>query len=56
MKAKTKITKEDLMKIEVTKRRKVMIEAGVYNLHKNKTFKTKKDYTRKVKHKSSSDN
>lgn len=56
MKPKTKITKEDLMNIEVTQRRKAMIEAGVYNIHKNRTFKTKKDYSRKAKHKSSLDN
>ena len=29
MKAKTKITKEDLMNIEKSNRRKAMIEAGV---------------------------
>lgn len=50
MKAKTKITQEDLMNIEKTVRRKAMIDAGVYNIHKNKSFKSKKEYTRKDKH------
>lgn len=53
MKAKTKITKEDLMNIEKSARRKTMIEAGVYNIHKNKSFKSKKEYTRKDKHRKS---
>jgi len=53
MKAKTKITKEDLMNIEKSNRRKAMIEAGVYNIHKNKSFKSKKEYTRKDKHRKS---
>lgn len=53
MRPKTKITKEDLMQIEKSNRRKSMIEAGVYNIHKNKSFKSSKDYTRKSKHKKS---
>lgn len=51
MKAKTKITHEELFKIEQANRRAIMIEAGVYNMHKNKSFKSKKDYNRKQKHK-----
>lgn len=46
-----KIKKSDLDKINKTSRRKEMVESGVYNLHKNKTFKSKGDYTRKTKHK-----
>jgi hypothetical protein len=53
MKAKTKITKEDLMKMNKSAHRKALIGAGLYNIHKNRTFKTKKDYSRKDKHKSS---
>jgi len=56
MKAKTKITKEDLMDMQKSAHRKALIEAGLYNIHKNRTFKTKKDYTRKTKHKSLIDN
>ena len=32
---------------------RAMIEAGVYNIHKNKSFKSKKEYTRKDKHRKS---
>ena len=53
MKPKTKITKEDLIKIEKSNRRKEMIEAGVYNMHKNKSFKSKRDFKRKPKHQKS---
>ena len=56
MKAKNKISKETMSKIKKASRRDMMIDAGVYNIHKNKSFKCKKDYTRKDKHKSSSDN
>ena len=40
MKAKTKITKEDLMQMNKSAHRKALIEAGLYNIHKNRTFKT----------------
>ena len=53
MKAKTKITKEDLMQMNKSAHRKALIEAGLYNIHKNRTFKTKKDYSRNPKHKKS---
>lgn len=32
-------------------RREDMIKLGIYNIHKNRTFKTKKQYTRREKHK-----
>lgn len=31
--------------------RTIMIEMGVYNIHKEKVYKNKKAYTRKQKHK-----
>ena len=50
-----KIKIEDINKAQKTARRAALIEAGVYSLHKNRTFKSKKAYTRKDKHKSLND-
>lgn len=35
--------------------RDLLLSEGKYHLHKNKRFKTKKNYTRKIKHKKTSD-
>jgi hypothetical protein len=54
MKTSTKftITKEQLHKAEKAGRRAAEIEAGVYGVFtKNKVHKSKKTYTRKIKHK-----
>ena len=44
-----KVKKEDVNKAFKTSIRQSMIEAGIYNIHKNRTFKSKKTYTRKDK-------
>jgi len=51
MKASVKLSREDLLKAEKTRRRLEIIEAGAYNIFKNQTFKDKKAYSRKSKHK-----
>jgi aromatic ring-opening dioxygenase LigB subunit len=48
---KIKIDKEVIRKADKTARRKVLVEAGVYNRPTHKVHKGVKDYTRKVKHK-----
>lgn len=35
--------------------RSIMMEMGVYNIHKQKVVKSKKDYSRKDKHKGKND-
>jgi len=47
------ISKSDLIKAEKASRRNAEIEAGMYGMFKNKTFKNKKAYTRKDKHQKS---
>lgn len=47
--------KKDTLKIDLGAIREVLISEGVYNLHKNKIMKSKKKYTRKFKHKKTSD-
>ena len=42
-----KISKEDMNKSFKTSIRTEMIELGIYNIYKNKTFKSKKTYSRK---------
>ena len=42
-----KIKKEDLDKARKASTRAALIEAGVYNIHKNRSFKSKKTYSRK---------
>ncbi len=45
------ISKEELRKIEKRKHRQELIDAGVYNIHKPKVHKDKKNsYKRKTKH------
>jgi hypothetical protein len=43
--------KYDINKDRRRARRELDIEEGTYNRFKNKTFKNKKDYSRKEKHK-----
>ena len=45
------LDENDLRTAEKTARRNEMIELGIYNLHKNRVFKSKKNYTRKMKYK-----
>lgn len=45
----TKNSKKDINKAFKASFRSAMIEAGVYNIHKNRTFKSKKAYDRKDK-------
>ena len=42
-----KIKKEDLNRLRKAETRQFLIDANIYNIHKNKTFKSKKTYTRK---------
>jgi len=44
-----------LLKIDLGVIREILIEEGMYHLHKNKIMKSKKKYTRKNKHKKTSD-
>jgi hypothetical protein len=46
------ISFEQLLLSEKTKRRNELISSGQYGIFKNKTFKDKKAYCRKSKHKS----
>jgi hypothetical protein len=46
-----KITKEELLKAEKARHRAELIATGQYNMFKNQTFKDKKAYSRKPKHK-----
>jgi hypothetical protein len=39
------------IKVDKGIHREVMLEMGVYNIHKEKVYKDKKQYTRKEKHK-----
>ena len=41
------IKQEDLRMGEKTRRRNEMIELGIYGIHSNKVFKSKKAYSRK---------
>lgn len=49
-KNKTKITKGDLFLMEKRATRNALMEAGVYNIHKQKVHKDKKKYSRKNKY------
>ena len=51
MPTKVKISKNDIKNGVKSIRRNNMLELGVYNIHKNRVFKSKKKYTRKPKHK-----
>lgn len=44
--------KNEQIKTEKGIHRKLMMEMGMYNIHKEKVYKDKKKYTRKDKHKS----
>ena len=44
------IEREKLIQQDKKIRRDRMIEFGVNNIHKNKTMRSKKDYTRKPRH------
>ena len=46
-------TKHKLLKQRKGVRRERLMEEGVYNIHKEKTFKDKKKFSRKKKHKNS---
>lgn len=49
--SKITFSKEDILKAEKTRHRAELIEAGAYNVFRNQTFKDKKAYSRKPKHK-----
>ena len=49
-KPKTKITKEDIYKMERSANRQAIIEAGHYGANPPKVEKSKKEYNRKQKH------
>lgn len=44
-------TKAENIKADKGIHRSIMIEMGVYNIHKEKVYKDKKGYSRKDKHK-----
>ena len=46
---------KNTLKIDLGAIRDVLISEGVYNIYKNKIIKSKKYYTRKKKHKKTSD-
>ena len=48
-----KLNPEDIAKARKAATRDALIEAGKYNIHKNRVFASKKSYTRKDKHKTS---
>jgi len=48
---KIELNPDELRKGEKARRRTEMIGLGIYGLHKNRVFKSKKTYTRKSKHK-----
>jgi hypothetical protein len=45
------IDSETIRKIEKGNRRQAMIDEGVYNIHKEKTYRDVSKYSRKDKHK-----
>jgi hypothetical protein len=45
------ISKEQILKSEKARHRAELIATGQYNMFKNQTFKDKKAYSRKAKHK-----
>jgi len=49
--SKITFSKEEILKADKTRHRSELIEMGAYNLFKNQTFKDKKAYSRKPKHK-----
>jgi len=53
MSGKNNISKNSLRNSQKAVRRDAMLELGIYNIHKNRTFKSKKNYTRKPKHRDS---
>lgn len=50
-KAMERITQKQAAAMDRGIHRGVMLEMGVYNLHKEKTYTDKSKYTRKLKHK-----
>jgi hypothetical protein len=48
--SKTKITKEDIYKMNRTVNRQAIIDAGHYSANPPKVEKSKKEYNRKPKH------
>ena len=46
---------KDVFKQRLSSIRDTLIEVGMYHIHKNKIMKSKKDYSRKKKHKKTSD-
>lgn len=44
------IMREQLLQEDKKLRRQRLKEEGLLNIHKNKTMRSKKDYTRKAKH------
>ena len=48
--SKITITKEQIIKSNKARHRSELIEAGAYNVFRNQTFKDKKAYSRKPKH------
>jgi hypothetical protein len=49
--SKVTITKEQLLKFEKARHRAELIACGQYNIFRNQSFKDKKTYSRKDKHK-----
>lgn len=49
---KAKPMKTEQIKIDKGIHRSLMLEMGLYNIHKEKAYKDKKKYSRKEKHKS----
>jgi hypothetical protein len=48
---KTLINKTEQLKMDKGIHRELMMEMGMYNIHKEKSYKDKSKYTRKEKHK-----
>lgn len=51
LKPTTMSNKLESIKVDKGIHREIMIEMGMYNIHKHKVYKDKKQYTRKAKHK-----
>ena len=49
---KAKPMKKEQIKVDKGIHRQLMMEMGMYNIHKEKVYKDKKRYSRKEKHKS----
>ena len=48
---KNQINKTEKLKMDKGIHREIMMEMGMYNIHKEKSYKDKSKYTRKEKHK-----